>query len=154
MSRALGVRAEPSAINWAIVEGDQDHPTLLCADDARAPATYDEARSLSWYRSLVIQLIDEHDPQVVAVRYPEPKGRATQGDTPRRRSRIEGVVLEAAATAGKQVLTGALVTISARLNTKSAKQYLEEEELRGLDWSKHNPQRREAILVAVAALGK
>jgi hypothetical protein len=88
----------------------------------------------------------------MAVRFPEPKGRATHGDAARRRSRIEGVILEAAASAGRVVVTGAFVTISARLKAKSAKSFLDEENLRGLDWSTRNVHSREAILVAVAAL--
>jgi hypothetical protein len=152
MFRSLGIRVEPSAIHWAAVEGTKSQPILVAADNAGAPVTYSEAQSLSWYRNRMLHIIQRYKPQIVAVRYPEPTGRAGGSDAMRRRVRIEGVVLEAADFSGLPVTTGALVTISANLGVKSAKTYLGEEDLRGLDWSKRNSLGREAILVAVSAL--
>ena len=151
LARVLGIRVEPSSINWAIVEGTRELPILVAADDANAPAQWDEANALSWYRERVLHIIEQYNPAIVAVRYQEPKGRAA-GNAGRKRARIEGIVLEASNSRAIPVKTGALVTISANLKTKSAKIYLSRDDLRGLDWSKQNPLRREAILVAVSVL--
>jgi hypothetical protein len=148
---ALGFRAEPSAINWAVVEGFLQAPVLVAADHAAAPATYDEPAALAWFRAQVLHLIQTYSPQLAAVRYPETFMRSTtlQSD---KRCRVEGVVIEAAGSCGIRVLTGALATISKNLGSKGAKKYLETDELRGLDWSKHPKNQREAILVAASAL--
>ena len=62
-------------------------------------------------------------------------------------------MLEAAHSRSKRVVVGALTTISSSLGTKSAKKYLNDDDLRGLDWSRYRQKNlREAILVAAAAL--
>lgn len=148
----LGVRAEPRTLHWAIVEGTQDAPILTANDKAEAPAAYDEPSALSWFRARVLYLIDTYRAAGVGVRYPEPSGRGGNRDSARQRSRVEGVVLEAAHSRGLPVLTGALTTIAAKLGTKKAKKYVDDAELRGLDLSSLPPPRREAVLVAVAQL--
>src|SRR6266853_3731708 len=137
MAPCLGIRVEPSCIHWAVVEGRRDLPILIATDDATAPVQWDEAKALSWYRERILHIIGQYHPATVAVRYQEPKGRAA-GNSGRKRARIEGVVLEAANSRALPVVTGALVTISAKLKTKSAKKYLDHDDLRGLDWSKQN----------------
>jgi hypothetical protein len=151
MKRALGFRVEPSGVNWAVIEDRGGVPALIAAESASAPTTYDEAHALAYYRERVLFIVQNYAPDIVAVRYPEPVGR-TSGDAMRRRARIEGVVLEAAASEGLSLYTGALVTISSSLKTKSAKTHLNEEEFRGLDWAKYNGMLREAMLVAIASM--
>ena len=71
------------------------------------------------------------------------------------RARIEGVMLETADAHGAAVIAGQMAMIRGGLGTKSAKAYLSEEDLRGLDWSTiKNVNRREAIMVAASALGE
>ena len=149
---ALGFRAERSAINWAVVEGSREEPVLVAADQAVAPATYSEGAALVWFRDQVRQLIQVYSPQVVAIRYPETVIRSSAQLSMHKRCRVEGVLVEVAHSSGITVLTGALATISKNLGTKAAKHYLETEELRGLDWSGHSKNRKEAILVAASAL--
>lgn len=50
-SYALGVRAEPRCLHWAIVEGTQAAPILKAHDKAEAPAAFAEPAALSWFRS-------------------------------------------------------------------------------------------------------
>jgi hypothetical protein len=98
-------------------------------------------------------LIDAYSPKIAAVRFPESSARPTAKEGPRRRLRIEGVLIEGSNARGLHLYTGALATISKGLRSK-AKEYLESDDLRGLDWSKiRDASRREAILVAAAALG-
>lgn len=148
----LGVRAEPRSLHWAVVEGMQNAPILTASDKAEAPGAYDEPAALSWFRARLLHLIDTYHPVAVGVRYPEPSGRGGNRDSARQRSRVEGVILEAANARGLPVLTGALTTIAAKLGTKKAKKYVDDAELRGLDLSSLPLPRREAVLVAVALL--
>jgi hypothetical protein len=154
MVRVLGCRAEPALINWAVVEGDSDVPVLVVADSLAAPKLYGEAEALGWFRVQVHRLIDQFSPSIVAVRFPEAFVPSRARDADRRRCRVEGVVIEAAIAKGMKVRTGALATISRRLETESAKAkaYLETKEFRGLDWSNFPKYVREAILVAVSGL--
>lgn len=151
--RSLGFRAEADAFNWAVVEGHVGAPVLIGAEKAAAPSSYSESAVLSWCRDRVLFLFEQFAPDVVAVRYAETVRRASSQDSARKRCRVEGVLLEAANSASLRVVTGALVTISKHLGTRSAKAYLDDDNLRGLDWSKFSKNAREAILVAASALG-
>jgi len=148
----MGIRAEPRCIHWAVVEGTQTAPILKAHDKADAPVAFEEAGALSWFRGRVLHLIDTYQPFAVGVRYPEPTARGGNKDSAKQRSRVEGVVVEAAYSRGLPVLTGALTTIASKLGTKKAKKYIESAELRGIDLSSLPAPRREAVLVAVAQL--
>jgi len=152
---AVGFRVEPELVHWAAVDGAADTPTLVAADEIRAPQHYDEAQALAHYRDRVLHVLSQYSPSVVGVRYPESFPARSATESTRRRSRIEGVILEAAASQSIRVITGALVTIAKNLGATSAKQakgYLEHDAFRRLDWAKYRPHHREAILVAVSAL--
>jgi hypothetical protein len=150
--RALGFRAEPKQVHWAVVEGDADQPVLVDHDKAKPPVNMEEPEGLNWYRKRVAFLIEKFSIDVVGVRYQETHGRRGNVDSICRRSRIEGVLVEAAFAAHVSVVPGVLNQLSARLKTRSAKHYLEDGELRGLDLSSLRAERQEAVLVAVAAL--
>ena len=148
----LGFRAEPACIHWALVSGSTETPVLEDHDQATAPVHQTEAQRLTWYRDRILYLIEAHQPRKIAVRYAEsfrPKGAKSDTGS---RSRIEGVILEAANSVKLPVLTGGLQTISSKLGTQSAKKYLESDDLRGLDWSSVSKNCKEAILIAAAAL--
>lgn len=149
----LGLRADPEGFHWAVVTGSRREPILLAHDYAEAPRTYTEAQALAWCRARVHEIIDLHKPQRVAIRYPEPISRG-KGDAARRRCRVEGVLLEAAACRDLPTHTGALVTIGRRLGTTAtaAKVYLDAREFRNLDWNRLSQGRREAILVGAGVL--
>lgn len=151
-SRVLGVRAEPSAINWAIVEGSQEEPILHASGTEKVPAAYSEAEGLAWVRQKVVHIIEQYRPTGVAVRYPEPKALGANKDSAKARCRVEGVVLEVAAGNNLEVVTGTLNTVSKNLGSKSAKSYLSSDDFRGLDWSKSKEKVQEAILVASSIL--
>jgi Holliday junction resolvasome RuvABC endonuclease subunit len=151
-SRSVGVRAEAEGINWAVVDGSRDEPVLHAHGFEKAPAAYNEPEKLLWIHQRFLHILDQYHPLGVAVRYPENTALGANKDSARARCRIEGVVLEAAASRNLDVITGALKTISKNLGTKSAKDYLASDEFRGLDWSKYQPKVQEAILVAASVL--
>ena len=150
--KALGLRAEPTLLHWAVVEGDASEPVLVAQDKAKPPADASEPEALNWYRKRVVFLIEKYGVEVAGVRYQETHGRRGNIDSICRRSRIEGVLAEAASAAGLRVVAGTLNILSASLETKSAKQYLEAAQLRGVDLSTLQLPRREAVLAGVAAL--
>lgn len=150
MSRALGFRAESGRIHWAVVDGTPEAPILFANDSAAAPVNLDEAAALSWYSDRVKLVVKTYKPGAAAIRTAEPISKANNTGA-RRRLRIEGVLLQTLDSCNLKVTLGALATISGKLGTQ-AKRYIESGEFRGLDLSKMQPPRREAILVAVAAL--
>ncbi len=156
--RALGLRAENGTVYWAVVEGSSNAPVLAANDKLKSPKAYSEADSLLWFSVNVKTLFLAHSPNVVAVRQsetflqfkPKPNVLASMLS----RARIEGALLASASESGLRILSGNLTTIRAALSTKSAKAYLDGDEVRGLDWSHiKNEKVKEAILAAVAALG-
>jgi hypothetical protein len=156
--RSIGFRAEKDTVHWAVVEGTVDLPKLVAEGKFSAPKTDSEPEALHWYRNKVRQMIEQHQAHVAAVRYGETflqrgaKGKSLGSMFAR--ARIEGVILEAACSSNLKVFTGQLAQISSRLDSPRAKAYLESGDLRGLDLAGKPANRREAILVAVAALGE
>lgn len=150
--RVLGLRAEPSAINWAILSGTLEAPILEACDKEIAPAAYGEADALVWLRERTVHIIETYGPGRVAVRFPEPTALGANKNSAKSRCRVEGVIVEASRALALKVVTGALNTFGKRFGSGSAKQDLEKENLRGLDWSKYDRNRREAILVAISLL--
>ena len=150
--RALGLRAEPKLLHWAVVEGTAEAPVLVGHDKAVPPVHVDEPEALGWYRERLKFLIGKFAIDAVGIRIAETFGRQGSLEPAMRRSRIEGVLFEGSYSCGKPVLAGALNQLSATLGSKSVKHYVDEGELRGLDFSKLPSQRKEAVLVGVAAL--
>jgi hypothetical protein len=149
--RVLGFRAEADSVHWAVIEGFRETPILVAHDKSPAPKTYDEARSLAWFRERALLLITTYTPDLVVVRYPEPSAPPSRKDSIKRRFRVEGILLEASASRQIKVETPTLVTISAHLGSK-AKEYLGRDDIRGLDWSGCPAHQREAILAAAGFL--
>src|SRR5262245_43846807 len=149
----LGVRAEAQGFCWAVVEGSQHAPRVRGNERVEAPRSYSEAEALVWCRARLLQIIQDHTPTHVAMRYQEPTARRHDSAS-RQRCRVEGVLLEAAASRQLAIATGALATIAKGLgtNTTGAKAYLSAEEFRGVDLKKVPAPRREAIVVCISVL--
>src|SRR4051812_8182603 len=126
--RALGLRAQPKQLHWAVVEGDADQPILVEHDRAKPPVNSGEPEMLNWYRRRVQFLVDKYSVKVVGVRYQETHGRKGNIDSICSRSRIEGVLVETGFAVGANVFAGTLIQLSAHLGTKSAKHYLDDGE--------------------------
>src|SRR6266481_3827632 len=108
--RILGVRGEPAAIHWAVATGTSLRPVLHASGTENAPSSYDEGESLAWIRERALYIIDTYHPVKVAIRYAERNARGANKDSAKSRCRVEGVVLEAAATRNLETVTGALNT--------------------------------------------
>ncbi len=151
---ALGIRAEPVALHWAVVEGVPDRPVLRASGSVSCPKAFNEPAVLAWLRKQILALVDEYDIGVVGLRLIEPIARGAARESARQRARMEGIIMEAAESAGRGLIAGALATIGRYLGSEHPKAYLSQDELRGLEWKRRTPLQREAILVAVAALSQ
>ena len=147
----IGFRVEPKCVHWAVVRGTAANPVLVAVETVNAPKDFSEVQTLTYFRERVLTLIREYKPGLAGIRYAETVVRG-KTEPLKVRSRIEGVVAQACDEKNLIVHTGSLKTIGARLGSKSPKDYLESEDLRGLDWSKLNQMRREAVLAAASAL--
>lgn len=151
---ALGLRVDPKETAWALVSGTAAEPILEAHDKLVPPKVLSaEPERLLWYWDQAALLIKDLRPKVLAIRYAEDFGVRGKREPDRIRARIEGVMMTAATQLGVKVFTGALKSIASAMGSKASKKYLDEGDLRGLDWSELDDKRREAVLVATAALG-
>ena len=150
--KVIGIRAEPSGFTWAVVEGTRERPIFVGADTASAPVSYAEPAALQWFRSRVLTLVKTYEAQAIAIRLPESFNRKGNTEADRRRSRLEGVIMEAGASNGLTIVAGNLKTIGTKQGVAKPKDELASDELRGLDWTKLNEKKREAVFAAVSAL--
>ena len=149
--RAMGIRAQERHVYWAIVSGIKSRPRVEATGQEDAPGTFDEAEALAFFRSRLILVIDQYKPVKISVRYPERSPGANKSEA-KARCRVEGVALEAASSRGRRVVTGTLNTITKRLGSTSAKNYLESGDFRGVDLETYPEYVQEAIVWACAAL--
>lgn len=151
-SKSIGFRAEPAALHWATVSRGEHGLVMEQSGTIKAPKDLSEGATLSWFRGRVKTLLDEQAPEVAAIKYTEQIAPGGRGDSARRRVRTEGVILQLLDEKGLSVVTGAYRAMAGQMKTTSAKKYLAEPTLRGLDWSGLPQLRKEALLVAVAGL--
>src|SRR5882672_11509827 len=112
MDRALGLRAEPKQIHWAILDGTRRNPVVVAHDNAAAPVILDEGPALSWYTNRIKLIVEKYKPGIAMIRTAESIARGGNKEGPRRRMRIEGVLLQTIDSCGLKVSMGALATIS------------------------------------------
>jgi hypothetical protein len=148
----IGIRAEPSGFTWAVVQGTRDRPILVGVDTASAPTSYEEPDALKWHRARLATLVTQYQATAIAIRLPESFGRQGNTESDRRRSRLEGVIMELGAANGMGVVAGSLKTIGSRQGVAKPKEELASADLRGLDWSTLNAKKREAVFAAASAL--
>ncbi|WP_019123723.1 hypothetical protein [Brevibacillus massiliensis] len=150
--RAIGVRATATEIFYSVIEGSTEKPEVLHFQKLIFPKAFTIAQALIWLREQFINICAEYDVKAVFVRTAETIGKQNLKSVADR-ARVEGVIIEAAASTGAAVGTGPLKTISSLIGAKSAKTYLDNDEFRGIDnWESLNDKFREASIAGVAAL--
>lgn len=151
---ALGIRVDPKETAWALVSGSATAPVLEAHDKLVPPKIHKtEGERLVWYWDRTALLVTECNPAIIAIRYAETFGVQGARESDRARARVEGIIMTSAAKRGVKLYTGAFQDIGTALGIKKPKDHLDDDDLRGLDWSQLDSKRREAVFVAVAALG-
>lgn len=149
---SIGIRASGNEFHYAIFEGTIESPDYKHHYKLAFPKAFELPKTLAWVREQFQNVAREHNVEAVFVRTMEPIARATV-KTVSDRARVEGVIIEAAASAGYQISYGPMATMSSLLETKSAKQYMSTDEFRGVEnWQSLNDKYKEACLSAICAL--
>jgi hypothetical protein len=149
---AIGFRAETQHVYWAVVTGEKEQPKLIDSGKISPPKIFSEPEKLTWYNNRVLQLTEQHNIVACYVRTAEPSAK-TKSILIQERSRIEGVIIQALETKKLRISIGPLATLSSKIGTKSAKDFIDGAQFRALDWEKiKNKSQREAILSAVSVL--
>jgi hypothetical protein len=92
----VGIRCTKNSLDWVVIDGaDRVSATELERNKALAPAG-DRGAQLAWVRQEVLELLDRHQVDVVALRVNETGGQSISLD----RSEVEGVVQEAVYSRG------------------------------------------------------
>jgi len=135
MTKSIGFRVEPTAVNYAVVTGTKQEPELLYYETINAPKSYDkEALRLLWYRDRLVTILSNDNLDFGVIRLPESVAKTKQ-DTLLKRARIEGLIFAVLKELGINCTAGALNTISSDINSQSAKKYLSQDDFRDLNWS-------------------
>jgi|SRR5882724_3600223 len=135
MNDVLGVRAEPSAIHWALVGGTAHKPILHASGTETAPQAFRDEEALAWIRQRLIYIVETYLPCRVAIRYAERTAKGANKDSAKARCRVEGVVLEAAGSKSLDVVSGTMKTFASHSGSASPKEDLASDHLREIDWS-------------------
>ncbi len=152
--KAMGIRCTAKEVLYVVMEGPAAIPTIVDHDKLKIPKAYETPRALAWLRNHVVAVLEEYSIVSVFIKTIEPISgqRGTRGGT-YMRCYFEGVSMEAVASKGIPLRTGAYTTISSLLSTKSAKKYVGQDSFRSIrQWDTLNRDYQDAALAAVAAL--
>ncbi len=153
--KAIGFRAFPQGFHWAVVSGSRAEPILEDAQTVEAPPAFGDCEALKFLEDECRRILDDNVPTSAALREAEffgKQGKQSVVTAGRKRCRVEGVIAASCGRIGLEAKPGTLVTISSNLSTPKAKELLDKDDLRGIDWSDYKKDLREAILVAVSGL--
>jgi hypothetical protein len=86
----IGFRADPDGFVYVLLDGSQEHPTLVSHDRLELPAKCSWPGALSWVRKQVDEIVEAHAPDHACIKTIEPiaKTKSTQ------RIQIEAVIQE------------------------------------------------------------
>jgi len=152
--RALGFRAEKTLVHFAVL--DDSKPGTVTTDKLKLKGDRPTAPELGLLRNEVRNLIDTYKPDAVGLRLSDKPQSMRYIQSSFDRARVEGVVMEAAASKNVKVVAGASATIKSGMKTKRPlREYADVDEVKGIDLSdKKNESLRDAVYAALAAMGK
>lgn len=154
--RAIGLRATPSAVTYAVVEASATpgEVELLTVGSLPLPQALDLPDRLSLVRTTILDIITEFDARRAGIRLIESIAQTKSVE----RLNLEGVIQELLSSSGVEgYFAGAIARIGALLgetDRTQVKRYFEGEEFMTVDdWKRRSTEEREAIVTAVASLG-
>lgn len=146
--RTIGIRAEPSAVTFAVI--DTDDNSIINVEKIKIPAALAWPDALKYLRSNLLDILREYDVERAGIRETE---SIADGSTPR--IQLEGVIQEAFASSElKGYYVGQIVSISSRVGfeSKRFKPMVAGDDDPGVEnWGTMTKEAREAILCAMGA---
>ncbi|SEM97617.1 hypothetical protein [Bradyrhizobium sp. OK095] len=144
---AIGIRAAPSAVTFAIIDTDQN--SIVNVERIKIPAAFETPDALKYVRSNLLDILREYEVERAGIRVTEPSADGASVE----RIQIEGVIQEAFASSDlKAYYVGQIASISARVGFDRArfKPMVAGEDSPGVEnWEKMTKEAREAILCAM-----
>lgn len=147
--RAIGIRAAPKAITFAVYDPQEDK--LINVEDLRVPRAFYTPDALKYIRSTVLDILREYSIESAGIRVTEPSAQSVNIS----RIQIEGVVQEAfASSALKSYYIGQISSISKRvgIDRSDFKCFIDGSRTWPVEgWLGFNKEEREAVLCAIGA---
>lgn len=154
-TRAIGLRASPSAVHYAVVESSASGALeLLTVGTLTLPCALDLPDRLSFVRTTILDIITEFAARRAGIRLTEYTAQTTSIE----RLNLEGVIQELLSSSDVDgYFAGAIARIGGLLgevDRTQVKKYFDGADFMGVDgWHKRSTEERESIVTAVAALG-
>lgn len=151
--KILAIRCSNTDFAYAVIDGTKESPTIVYSDITGFPKGYDEPALFNWFHQEILGLIDQYQPDGVALKSAEPMvKRSSPLET---RIRVEGIALMTAAEKGCGIACRKVKSTIARdLGMKGKGKYLETK----LDtkpianYDSYKTKEKEAILVGWSCL--
>ena len=151
--RILANRCSNTDFAYAVIEGAKNSPTIVYVDIIGFPKGYDEPGLFHWFHQEIIGLIDQYQPDGVAIKAAEPMVK--RSGSLEIRMRVEGIALMSAAEKGCKIACRKVKsTIAKDLGMKGKGKYLETklETSQIANYDSYHSKEKEAILVGWSCL--
>lgn len=152
--KSIGFRASPNEVYYAIAENSQDQIKLISLEKIRVPISQPVPEQLNFLRRTIKDIINEFKVTAAGIRTTE----QTSQNWSIERISIEGVIQELfCSSTVENYFIGQIATIAAKLGIDRGdfKLIVEKKTINsccGVVLDGYNKDKREAILVAIAAL--
>lgn len=149
----IGIRANPTEINYSIVKDDSDGIEIIQIDKVVIPKSLELPEQLKFIRNTFLDIINENEANVACIRITEAKAKKKNSS----RMYIEGVIQELIASSTiEKYYIGQISNISAKLEIERTafKPFVDGKNifLEIKNWEKFSKEARESILSAISSL--
>ncbi|WP_145814653.1 hypothetical protein [Kribbella amoyensis] len=145
--RVLGLKLSKNKVVWSLVEGPSRVDAKVVTHGATSAPQGDRGAELVWLRQELLELLDKHSPDLVAIRVADPGGQGNSLP----RAEAEGVAQEAIASTGSEVRRFYAATVRASFSVKNAADL--DAALKAVPATAATPvSRRDPATVAIACL--
>lgn len=152
--KVCGIRCSNSDFAFAILDGDKHHPAVIHSCRLAFPANFKEGEKVHWFYHELNSLIQQHSPDSVVIKGPEPLVKRSNSIDSRLHN--EGIVFLAAAANGIiDTCKKTNATIAKDLGVKGRTKYLKTklDTSAIADFESYGDKLQEAILAAWSLMG-
>lgn len=145
--KVLGLKLSKNKVSWALIDGETRATAKVLGHGSITAPKGDRGSELVWVRREVLELLDKHSPELVAMRIADPGGQGNSLP----RAETEGVAQEAVSSASAECRRFYAATIRGSFSAKKAADL--ESALKAVPATASTPaSRRDPVTVAVACL--